>query len=246
MGMPAVSSVKSAREQAILVFSKPAHISRTDSSEPYASLPWGAIDTLFSAFVVDVLNHASQVAGTDVIFYRNAGEPLDEFLYPLRDKVVFADLPGGTFAEQVRYAVEKAFADGYGRMIVVLDNHPTLPAKMFERIFAQLAYEEECVVVGPSREGKNFLIGLKAEYEGLFDTAGADPINRPNVLLERLCRLDALLFVTEQRYMIDSGYHIAKLREEVVLPDGAPSAAARTQEVFRILDKKYRIRFSPR
>lgn len=241
-----MNSEKSVREQAILVFSKPAHISRTDSSEPYASLPWGAIDTLFSAFIVDVLNHASGVAGTDVIFYRNAGEPLDEFLYPLRDKVLFSDLPVGTFAEQVRYAVERAFADGYGRMIVVLDNHPTLPTQMFERIFAQLAYDDECVVLGPSREGKNFLVGLKADYEELFECTSADPINRPNVLLERLCRLDALLFVTEQRYLIDSGYHLARLREEIVLPDGKLSAAARTQEVFRILDKKYRIRYSPR
>ena len=246
MGMPAVNNEKRTHQQAILIFSKPAQISRTDSSEPYASLPWGAIDTLFSAFVVDVLNHACEVPGTDVMYYRNAGEPLDEYVYRLRDKIVFADLPGGMFAEQVRYAVEKAFADGYGRVIAILDNHPTLSPKMFERLFAQLSYEDECVVVGPSREGKNFLIGLKTGYEDLFDSANADPLDRPYVLLERLCRLDALLFLTEPRYMIDSGYHLARLREEVVLEEGAPLVAPRTQEVFRILDKKYRIRYSQR
>jgi glycosyltransferase A (GT-A) superfamily protein (DUF2064 family) len=232
-----------ARQNAILIFSRSPHISRTDNSEPYASLPWGAIDTLFSAFLVDVLTHACEVQDVDVLFYRNQSEPLDEFLNPLRERMIFGELAEGKFSEQVNVAVEKAFGEGYNRLIVVLDNHPTISASMFERMFAQLNYEDDCVVLGPTIEGKTFLIGLKSHHEQLFDSSKVDPLERQYVLLERLCQLDTVLFLTEQRYMLDSGFSLARLREELAMSAGAEVAAARTYEVFKGLDKKYRMKY---
>ena len=234
------------RQNAILIFSKSPHISRTDSSEPYASLPWGAIDTLFSAFLVDVLTHACDVQEADVLLYRNQAEPLDEFLTPLRERIVFGELADGKFSEQVHAAVDKTFGDGYKRVVAVLDNHPTISAKMFERMFAQLEYEDDCVVLGPTIEGKSFLIGVKANYGHLFDASTVDPLERQYVLLQRLCQLDAVLFLTEQRYLLDSGFSLARLREELALSPAAESAAARTYEVFKGFDKKYRMKYLPR
>jgi glycosyltransferase A (GT-A) superfamily protein (DUF2064 family) len=233
-----------AHQNAILVFSKQPHIARTDNSEPYASLPWGAIDALFSAFAVDVLTQACAVRDADVLFFRNPSDPLDEFLTPLRDNITFGDLTGGTFTEQVQAAVERAFAEGFDRVIALLDNHPTLTASLFERIFAQLKYEDDCVVLGPTAEGKTYLLGLKGHQGELLDTSKVDPLKKQHVLLRRLCGLEAVLFLTEQRYMLDSGFGLARLRAELdsTAPSGA--VAARTREVFKSFDKKYRIKYA--
>ncbi len=234
-------------QNAIIVFSKPPHISRTDSSEPYASLPWDDVDKLFSAFLVDIIQSACRVPDTDVLFYRDPSEPLDEYLYPLRDKITFCNLEGGTFTEQVQSAVEKTFANGYSRVIVVLDNHPTLSAKAFMRIFEQLKYEDECVVLGPTIEGKTFLIGLKANQSQIFDEAEGDPLEQQFVLLERICQLEAVLFLIQQKYLLNSGFGIARLREELESAEVQESGVAdRTYEVFKSFDKKYRMKHSLR
>ena len=235
------------RQNAIIVFSKPPYISRTDSSEPYASLPWDDLDALFSSFIVDILDHACSVPDADVLFYRNPSEPLDEYLYPLREKITFCDLQGETFAEQVYAAVEKTFADGYSRVIVLLDNHPTLSSKFFGRVFEQLKYEDDCVVVGPTVEGKCFLVGMKGNSSEVFHCTDEDPVTKPFVLLERLCRLEGVLFLTQQRYVLDSGFNLARLKDELVSPGvRAKEFPKRTYEIFKSFDKKYRLKYSLR
>ena len=234
-------------QNAIIVFSKAPHITRTGSSEPYASLPWDDIDRLFSAFLVDIIQSACRVTETDVLFYRDPAEPLDEFLYPLRDQIVFCELEGKKFGEQVHAAVEKTFASGYSRVVVVLDNHPTLSAKLFMRIFEQLKYEDECIVLGPTVEGKTFLIGMKANYSKMFDCVEIDPLERQFVLLERICQLEAVLFLIQQKYLLNSGFGIARLRDELETAEVQESGVAdRTYEVFKSFDKKYRMKYPPR
>src|SRR5260221_11332488 len=110
------------RQNAIIVLSKPPSMTRTDNNEPYASFPWSAIDTLFSAFLVDVLHHTVNVPNADVLLYRDRTEPLDEFLYPMRDFVRFREVVGEKFSAQVRNAIDKAFSEGYQKVIVLLDN----------------------------------------------------------------------------------------------------------------------------
>jgi hypothetical protein len=235
------------RQNVILVFSKPPRISRTNSTEPYASLPWDDLDALFSAFTVDVLYHACGVPETDVMFYRNPSEPQDEYLYRLREEVKFRELQGEHFTAQVDDAVERAFSDGYYRVVVVLDNHPTLSPRFFGKVLEQLKYEDDCTVVGPTVEGKCFLVGLKGNHSGLFDSSQDNPLLKPFGLMERLCRLDGILFLTEPRYMLDSGFSLARLWSELQEPGVRDHyVAERSYEVFRSINKKYRLKYAMR
>lgn len=232
-------------QNAIIVLSKPPYISRTNGNEPYASLPWDDLDALFSAFAVDVLYHASGVPETDVFFYRNPSEPQDEYLYRLRDRVKFCELQGASFAEQVDEAVRKSFADGYHRVVAVLENHPTISSGFLARVIEQLKYEDECVVVGPSLEGKCFLVGMKGNHRDLFECEETDPLGRPYVLMERLCRFEGVLFPTEQRYMLNSGFNLARLWADIQEPwMREQGVAERTCEVFRSINKKYRLKYA--
>ena len=222
-------------------------MSRSDNNEPYASFPWSAIDTLFSAFLIDVLHHAVNVPGAEVFLYRDPSEPLDEFLYPMRDFVRFRELVGEKYSSQVRNAIDKTFAEGFQRVIVLLDNHPTLLSGYFTTVLEQLTHEDECIVVGPTVEGRCFLLGMKGNQSDLLENSVEDPLDKPQLLMERLCALDGVLFLTPQRYSINSGFNLARVREELnTLDINDGEFPARTFNVFKSFEKKYRLKHPAR
>lgn len=232
-------------ENAILIFSRPPYIHRSHGDEPFASLPWDDLDALFSAFVGDLLETSANVPGADIFFFKTPGEPTDEFLFPLREKILFRDLQGESPADHIRHAVENVFAEHYQRAVVLLDNQPHLTAKYFKKMFDQLTYEEDCVVASPTIDGKCFLVGMKSDLSSLFDPTDADPLKKPMELMRRLCVIDGVLFLTPQGYLLDSGYNIARLKNALEAP-GIPDEdyPRRTAEIFKKFTKKYKMKYT--
>jgi hypothetical protein len=233
------------KENAILIFSRPPYIHRSRGDEPFASLPWDDLDALFSAFVGDLLETASKVPGADAFFFKHPKESMDEFLYPLREKIRFRGLQGDSPAEHIRHAVEHVFAEGYQRVVVLLDNQPHLTVKYFKKMFDQLKYEDECIVASPTVDGKCLLVGMKSDYSAVFDPADIDPLKKPMELLRRLCAVNGVLFLTHQSYLLDTGYNIARLKKTLEAP-GIPDEDSpfRTAEIFKKFTKKYKMKYS--
>lgn len=232
---------------AILVFAKEPYIHRSHGHEPYAALPWDDLDAVFSAFLTDLVANASKVSKTDVLFYKNPRMPVDEFIYQLGERVMLCETSGESLSAQMCHAVQESFGKGYQRLLIVLDNQPTLSPRMFERLFDQLNYEHECIVVGPTAEGKCYIIGMKADHSEIFDPSVSDPLAKPHELLRRLCKLPGEIFLAQVRYLLDSGYNLLRLYDELEARETRDSNfPLRTYEVFKRFDKKYRKKYSTR
>ncbi len=232
---------------AILVFEKQPSIHRSHGAEPFAALPWDDLDALFTAFVADLLGNAAKVAKADVLFYRNPASAVDEYLYQLEDRITIRESNGPSFSSQVCHAAQDAFAGGYQRIVTVLDNQPTLSPRLFSRLFEQLKYEHECFVVGPTAEGKCYLIGMKADHSEIFSPTGADPLVSPHELLRRLCQIPGELFLSPLRYLLDTGYNLERLFQELEAMEArGTSFPLRTYEMFKKFDRKYRTRYAAR
>jgi hypothetical protein len=228
------------KQNAILLFSKPPRISRTNLDEPYAKLPWDDLDALFTGLLGDLLEQACRLKDVDVLLFRKKSELSDDFLLPFQNRVKRFDEAHGSFTENVQHAVDQAFAAHYHRIVVLIDNHPLIDAPFLARVVQQLAYEDDCVVVAPSLEGTCFLVGMKANHGSIFDRTDHDPLAKPYLLLKRLCRLEAMLFLTEPTYSLDSGSGLARLKSQLDAADGSsPDFPRRTYEMFRTFDKKY-------
>ena len=222
-------------------------MSRSNANEPFAALTWDDLDKLSAAIVHDLLVSAAKVPDCDVLFYRKPDEPPDEFLNPLRKKVKFCEVQGTSFAEEIRTAVEQAFAGQYRRVIVVLEYHPLITPRFFNKVFDRLTYEDDCLVVGPTIDGRCFLVGMKSNHCDLFASAGTDPIGKSNLLLHRLCGKDAVLFPTPSRTMLNSGHNLLGLREVLErssLDEGY--VPKRTLDVLKKIEKKYKVKHSVR
>jgi hypothetical protein len=229
---------------AIIIFARQPHIHRAHGHEPFAALPWEDLDLLFSALLSDLVMNASKVATADVLLFREPRFKLDPVIGDLGERVVLLEAVGSTQGEQTEDAIHKTFNRGYSRVLVVLDNQPTLRPADFERYLDQLHYEHECIVAGPSVDGQWFLLGMKADYGELFHQ---DALGKKSELLRRLCKLPAEMFLVSPRYLLNSGINLQRLYRELesmqVRDSNFPQ---RTFDVFQKFDKKYRTRYALR
>ncbi|MBI1805771.1 MAG: hypothetical protein HYR76_01815 [Ignavibacteria bacterium] len=228
---------------ALILFSHTPQISRESMDEPFAALPWEDLDVLFTAFVGDVVTNSSQLVQTDIILYRNEDELSDDYFRPFRQRVRLENLDITPLSAQVQVAIERAFHDGYLHVVVLLENNPLLTSTFLIKVFNQLRYEDDCFIVGPTMEGRSFLVGMKMNHASVFNHVKGDPLMKPHVLLNRLCSFDNHLFLTNAEYSLDSAMNLARLKRKIQSLDrSSPNYPTRTAEVFKMFDKKYKWR----
>lgn len=228
---------------AILLFLRPAQLARRRADEPYAALPWEDVDALFTAVLGDVIQNACQVPGADVILYRNPSELSDDFLAPFGQRVRCCDIGEESLSQEVCRAIDLTFAEHYHRVIAIIDNHPAYSPSLLRKMIDQLGCEDDCVVLNPTIEGRCSVVGMKLNHSWIFDAAEGDPLASPHLLMERLCKLNAVLIPAPPSYLLNTGTHLARLKSELeALPERTPDFPRRTFEIFKMLDKKYKLR----
>jgi hypothetical protein len=235
-------------DNALLVFARtPRFLTRAATDDPLAALPWEDIDILFTAMLGDVVRNASQIECTDIIVYRNSAEYSDDYFLPFRSKIQLVDLQDIPIAEQIQAGIENGFRNSYHRLVVLLDNNPLITTAALSRVFDNLRYEDDCLVISPTPEGKCSLIGMKMDHSELFESGQSDPFAVPDRLLERCCALESMLFPTRSPYFLDSTQNIARLKRDIEgLDRSLPDYPSKTSEVMRLFDKKYRLRRNSR
>ncbi len=76
---------------------------------------------------------------------------------------------GATLGERMRNAASDLVARGFGRVVLVGADLPTLPAAYVEDALERLSRPQESLVLGPSEDGGYYLIGLTRVHDELFD-----------------------------------------------------------------------------
>jgi rSAM/selenodomain-associated transferase 1 len=82
---------------------------------------------------------------------------------------VFLAQRGATLGERMRNAAGDLLARGFGRVVLVGADLPTLPAAYLEDALERLARPQESLVLGPAEDGGYYLIGLTHVHDELFD-----------------------------------------------------------------------------
>jgi hypothetical protein len=235
-------------DNALLIFARtPKVLVRAAVDDPLAALPWEDIDMLFTAMVGDVVRNASQLNHTDILVYRNPAEYSDDYFLPFRSRLQLIDLADGPLTEQIQAAVDAAFRQGYHRVVALLDNNPMITTATLSGAFDHLRYEDDCLVVGPTPEGKYSLLGMKTNHSEILDSSESDPVSVPDRLLERCCSLESMIFPTPTAYFLDTTVNLGRLKRDIEALDRSyPDYPSKTSEVMRIFDRKYKVRRSGR
>lgn len=122
---------------------------------------------LYTALLRDTLCAArSAGAGQNILCYESCGRsPI--FLRRNRDGFVLRKQTGKDLGDRLRNAFDRVLEKEGDSAVIIGSDTPHLPCAYIKRAFREL--QEKDIVIGPSRDGGYYLIGLKTVCPGLFE-----------------------------------------------------------------------------
>ena len=158
-----------------------------------------------------------QIGGTDYQYLPQQGDDLGA-----RMNQVFADL----------------WRRGHGNVVVIGSDLPALPLQILDDAFTRLSSAESQVVLGPSRDGGYYLIGMNQPTPEIFANM---TWSHDQVLAETTARLKALgvsFGLLPSWFDVDTVEDLRRLRAESdpAISRAAPRTLAYLAELSRCLD----------
>ncbi len=144
---------------------------------------------LYRALLLDQLAHLRQVCGAmRYVFYT-----------PADAGAILRDLGGADYSYRAQCnadlgrRMQQVFADlrrgGHSHIVLIGSDLPALPLAILDEAFALLACAEPRVVLGPSRDGGYYLVGMNRPTPEIFANM---TWSHDRVLADTIARLDGL------------------------------------------------------
>jgi uncharacterized protein len=137
------------------------------------------------------------------------------------------------FGDCLFAAIEAMFDHGHSAAVVLNSDSPTLPTALLTETAQLLARSDDCAVLGPSRDGGYYLLGLKAPHRRLFEDVAWSTEQVAAQTRARALEIELPVHVLPEWYDVDDAQSLRLLRAEldgtaVVDPDLQPYAAVQT------------------
>ena len=124
--------------------------------------------SLAACFARDALASIRRAVPDVIVAYAPAdGRAQLETLFP-HDDLHWLEQRGDGLGARIESAAAHADALGYGPVVLVGADSPTLPASFVARAVASLAAGEADIALGPTEDGGYYLVGLRRPAAGLF------------------------------------------------------------------------------
>ena len=171
---------------------------------------------LFKALLADLLDHVQGLNGAERYL----------FFAPDHAGALMSDLAGGKFhllpqcgddlGARMQTVFDDLWARGHRRVVLIGGDLPVFPLNFLQQAFALLDAPADRVVLGPSRDGGYYLVGMNRLVPEIF--AGMS-WSHEQVLSDTLKKLDALKVNALQLppwFDVDTPADLAKMRQVVV------------------------------
>jgi uncharacterized protein len=164
---------------------------------------------------LDQLNHLRAIDDADLYlaFAPEHARALMEALAP----PLFCLFPqtAGDLGVRMQSAFEKLFHAGHRRVILIGGDLPPVPMVFFERAYAYLDHSEARAVLGPSRDGGYYLVGLNRQLPEMFENMTWSHDGVLARTLEKLARLEIAHQILPVHFDIDTREDLRVLRCEL-------------------------------
>jgi len=144
---------------------------------------------LYRALLLDLLESLGSFRGADrfIAFTPAEAAPLFNDMAPLG----FVSFPqrGEDLGKKMSHIFEELFTKGYRNIVLVGSDLPVFPARFLEDAFMALEGSERDLVLGPSRDGGYYLIGMNRYVPQVFQGI---PWSSRSVLSATVQKLPAL------------------------------------------------------
>ncbi len=124
---------------------------------------------LYRGFLEDILEETASVPGLELALAYTPAGARDFFRALAPAMVQLFPQEGGDLGERQARALARGFAMGFEAVLLRGSDTPDLPGSILLEARDQLASGNAELVLGPSRDGGYYLIGLKSLYPELFE-----------------------------------------------------------------------------
>jgi rSAM/selenodomain-associated transferase 1 len=187
---------------------------------------------LAARFASDAAAKAANTGAAVVIAYApDEGRALLEPLLPPAS----AWLPqtGADLGSRMQRAMEDAHTLGYGPLLVIGTDSPTLPPEFLSNAIALLSSDSADAVFGPTEDGGFYLVGSSAPIPGLFnDVAWSTPTALADTLRNAVT-LGLAVEMLPAWYDVDTPEDLARLRAELLEDSAMGVIASQTAKWLR-------------
>ncbi len=169
---------------------------------------------LAGCFLIDTMTNLSSVFDRRIIAFtpddgRSAIEVLvtDDICIPQR---------GSDLGERLDAVIADAFEMGFGPVIVIGTDSPTLPPEYLTQALDHLQSRDDGVVIGPTDDGGFYLIGVSRQHEGMFNNvkwSSSQVFEQTEANLRDIGNLE--LLVLPRWYDVDEPEDLARLIAEI-------------------------------
>jgi rSAM/selenodomain-associated transferase 1 len=144
------------------------------------------------------------------------------------------------FGDCLFTAIQGLFDRGHRAAVVLNSDSPTLPTSLLTETARLLARPGDCAVLGPSRDGGYYLLGMKAPLRRLFEDVAWSTERVAEQTKARAAEIGLAVHILPQWYDVDDAQSLQLLRSEldgtvVVDPTLRPHAAAHSDALMRRL-----------
>ena len=123
---------------------------------------------LAACFVRDTVDTAQSIVSHVLVAYTPAdGQP--ELASLLPQQLLWTDQPAGSLTERLQAAAVHAGECGFGPLLLIGTDSPTLPPAYLERAIRALNGDQADVVLGPTEDGGYYLVGFRGPIPRLFE-----------------------------------------------------------------------------
>jgi rSAM/selenodomain-associated transferase 1 len=140
---------------------------------------------------------------------------------------------GNGLGERLAGVVERAFAEGFGPLLLVGADSPTLPPAFLAAALAELAHGRADVTLGGTADGGYYAVGVREPAAGLFDSVEWSTPRAYAQTARNAARLGLRLSESPRWYDVDTPADLARLRAELSADEGARRRAPATCEWLR-------------
>ena len=192
-----------------------------------------------TAFLKDVAANMSAAGrATPIDPYLAYGPPgTDGFFTAILPAVGLIAAWHDNFGDCLFAAIAAMLARGHAGAVVLNSDSPTLPTALLVETARALARPGDRAVLGPSRDGGYYLLGLKAPHRRLFEDVAWSTEHVARETRERAAEIGLDVHVLPEWYDVDDLAALRVLRDELLgepahAPRLAPHPAAHTAELF--------------
>jgi rSAM/selenodomain-associated transferase 1 len=184
---------------------------------------------LAACFAHDAVNGASRVASEVIIAYAPAnGRDMLEASLP--SGLHWMEQRGEDLGERLEGVAEQAFDLGFGPLIFIGADSPTLPPSFIATTIDSLAAAESDIALGPTEDGGFYLVGLRSHTRGIFQHIAWSTSEAYAQTARNAARLGLRLLELPLWYDVDTPADLQRLRAELFTNEEARLRAPATYQ----------------